>query len=212
METITIKNIDMYYQKRKDRANFYYMQLHVKCLGDYPFCNLSPQQKWLFAGLTMLQLRENKQTPYDVGYISHELRYPKEDISSDINKLREVGMITLTNDGQMPTDADSLIYKENDKDKENDKEISSQIEDLLRRFPIEQQLIINKYIDMIREKNKTKKVTNGRKVTLLLELLNSKERANDDVLFKTALDGCIKYNAPNIGYINAIIKNRKMAC
>ena len=95
------------------------------------------------------------------------------------------------------------------KAKEN---ISLQIKDLL--LPIESHLKarIEAYFSKAAANNKTKRITEGRKLTLLLELLNSKETCADDKLFTEAIEGAIKYNACNIGYVNAIIKRKKLQC
>ncbi len=91
------------------------------------------------------------------------------------------------------------------------KPISSQIEDLLLQFPSSIQTNIKVYIERVSNKNKTGVVTEGRKVTLLTELYNSWQRCQDDNLFGYALEQAINYDAPNIGYLNAIIKNKKTA-
>lgn len=102
----------------------------------------------------------------------------------------------------------TTTYKEV-KNVKNDKNTISQITNLLGSFP---DLLTNKvglYLDRVRLKNKSKVMTEGRKATLLTELFNSKERCKDDGLFGYALDMAINYDACNIGYINAIVKNKK---
>ncbi len=86
--------------------------------------------------------------------------------------------------------------------------ISTQIENLLISFNGLQEKV-KTYIEENAKKNKTKKISDQRKQTLLLELLNAKERCNDASVFETALSGAVKYNACNIGYVNAIIKSKK---
>ena len=90
--------------------------------------------------------------------------------------------------------------------------ISSQIENLLKFFSISLQTKIEEYLRKVALKNKTKVLTLGRKKTLLLELSNSRETCNDDGIFLEAVEGAIKYEACNIGYIDAIIKNKKIKC
>jgi hypothetical protein len=98
------------------------------------------------------------------------------------------------------------IYKE---EKEIDKINPSQVSDLLTKFSNSLQEKIKVYIDRARQKNKSKVITEGRKLTLLTELYNTKGRCADDSLLSFALDMAINYDAPCIGYINAVIKNKK---
>ena len=92
---------------------------------------------------------------------------------------------------------------------DNQPNISVQIEDLLKRFISPIQANIKIYWERVSKQNKTGIVTDGRKLTLITELYNTKERCADDSLFSYALEQAIVRDAPNIGYINAIIKNRK---
>lgn len=87
--------------------------------------------------------------------------------------------------------------------------ISSQAEGLLRQFNSTLQEKIKVYMDRVRNKNKSGVITEGRKLTLLTELWNVRGRCNDDTLFAYALEAAIGYDAPNIGYISAVIKNKK---
>lgn len=80
---------------------------------------------------------------------------------------------------------------------------------LLSHFSKNTQDKINIYIERNRLKNKSKAISSGRKLTLITELWNSRDRCKDDNIFNYALDMAINYDAPNIGYINAIIKNKK---
>ncbi len=86
--------------------------------------------------------------------------------------------------------------------------IISQIEDLLRQFPILLQEKIKIYWDRARNKNKSKVITDGRRLTMLNELFNARSRCNNDEIFKAGLEAAIGYDAPNINYINAVIKNK----
>lgn len=86
--------------------------------------------------------------------------------------------------------------------------ISPQIENLLVSFNGHQEKV-KEYLNEIALKNKSKKISDSRKRTALLELFNSRQRCADDAIFFKALDGSLKYHACNIGYINAIIKNQK---
>lgn len=87
--------------------------------------------------------------------------------------------------------------------------ISPQVVDLLGQFSTILQEKIKVYIERVRNKNKSGVITEGRKLTLLTELWNVRGRCNDDTLFAYALEAAIGYDAPNIGYISAVIKNKK---
>lgn len=93
--------------------------------------------------------------------------------------------------------------------KKEDKEIiSSQIENLLVSLkPFNEEVIT--FLSGITQMNKTKKITDSRKRTALLELFNSRERCNNDDLFRLGIQAANKYRAFNVGYINAVIKNQK---
>jgi len=93
----------------------------------------------------------------------------------------------------------------------NEKEISTQIPDLLMSFSKNGlQEKIKAYLEANAQKNKSKKITPNRQRNLLLELSNSQSRCNDKAIFEDAVAGALKYNACNIGYVNAIIKNKKI--
>lgn len=84
-----------------------------------------------------------------------------------------------------------------------------QIENLRSSFsePILKQIDV--FIERMRVRNKSGVITEGRKRTVLMELFNSKQRCNNDTLFSKALDAAISYDAPNINYVNAVIKGEK---
>ena len=88
--------------------------------------------------------------------------------------------------------------------------ISPQADGLLIQFPASLQEKIKVYIERNRMQNKSKVITNGRKCTLLNELWNSMERCADVDIFAYALEGAISHDACNVGYVNAIVKNRKL--
>lgn len=94
-----------------------------------------------------------------------------------------------------------------DKDKEEDKRIS-QISNLLISFNGLQDKI-KAYLEINASKNKTKLLSSKRQQTLLLELVNSRDRCADETLFKFAVEQTVGRGIANIGYINAIIKNKK---
>lgn len=68
---------------------------------------------------------------------------------------------------------------------------------------------INVYMDRVSKKNKSKVITEGRKNTLLNELINAKSLCNNDNIFGQAVDASIDRDACCIGYVNAVIKNKK---
>jgi len=91
------------------------------------------------------------------------------------------------------------------------KDNTAQIENLLGLFSPPLQQTIQTYFIRVASKNKSGVITDGRKITLLTELYNSYQRCNDLKLFTYALENAISYDAPNIGYIDAIIRNKKTA-
>ena len=91
----------------------------------------------------------------------------------------------------------------------NLKIIPSQISNLLVQFSITTQEKIKVYIERVREKNKSKVITDGRRLTLFTELYNTYGRCNNEKLFNYAIEQAINYDACNIGYIDAVIKNKK---
>lgn len=98
----------------------------------------------------------------------------------------------------------------NDKNVKNDINITSQIENLLGLFPSFIQTSIKTYWGRVANKNKSKVITEGRKLTLLNELYNSFQRCNDEKMFNYALEAAISYDAPCIGYVDKVIKNQKV--
>jgi len=86
--------------------------------------------------------------------------------------------------------------------------ITQQIDNLLTQFSSILQEKIKVYISRVALKNKSKVISDGRKLTLLTELFNAKERCANDDIFGYALDMSINYDACCIGYMNAIIRNK----
>ena len=95
------------------------------------------------------------------------------------------------------------------REEERREDSTTQVKDLLNQFPSNLHQNINLYIERARQKNKSKVITPGRHITLLTELYNSMERCKDNTLFTYALEMAINYDVSNIGYVNAIIKNKK---
>lgn len=65
------------------------------------------------------------------------------------------------------------------------------------------------YLDRVRNKNKSKVLSEGRKNTLLNELSNTRNRCNNDDLFGQGIEAAIQKDACCIGYVNAVIKNKQ---
>jgi len=111
-----------------------------------------------------------------------------------------------------PSDGDSDMScdtTEKRREEERREDSTTQVKDLLNQFPSNLHQNINLYIERARQKNKSKVITPGRHITLLTELYNSMERCKDNTLFTYALEMAINYDVSNIGYVNAIIKNKK---
>lgn len=68
---------------------------------------------------------------------------------------------------------------------------------------------IEMYLKMVALKNRSKEISPGRKNTLLSELASSRSRCNNDQIFMMGIEACIDRNACCIGYVNAVIKNKK---
>ena len=112
------------------------------------------------------------------------------------------------NVNQMSTKCQPKLSKDN-LTKPNLNNIAEQAKRLFDSFDKNLQNKIEVYIDRVCKKNKSGVITEGRKVTLLNELFTTKDRCNNDEIFGYAMDQAIGRDACNIGYINAIIKNKK---
>ena len=89
-----------------------------------------------------------------------------------------------------------------------DEIITSQIANLLSSFQTSTQEKIKIFWHRASAKNKSKVISDGRRLTLLTELYNSFQRCKDVAVFDYALEQANSYDAPSIGYVNAVIKNR----
>lgn len=87
--------------------------------------------------------------------------------------------------------------------------ISSQNDVLLASFGSFITEKVKIYLDRVANKNKSKVITQGRKNTLLLELSNSRSFCKDDKVFGEALEAAIQRDACCVGYVDAVIKNKK---
>lgn len=127
---------------------------------------------------------------------SNKKRLPKKSVRLPKDELREP---TNPTNPTNPTQPDPT-----------NQNIAEQVKALLDSFG--NALIKNKaelYLSRVAQKNKSGVISDGRKLTLLTELFNSRQRADDDNAFGYALDQAIGRDACNVGYINAIIKNKK---
>lgn len=112
--------------------------------------------------------------------------------------------------GVSPKKVHAIITKENiTKENITKDNIAEQVKNLFDFFSSDIQNKISIYLDRVAKKNKSGIITEGRKLTLINELFNAKERCNDDAVFAFALDQTISRDACCIGYINAVIKNKK---
>lgn len=118
-------------------------------------------------------------------------------------RIEQIYTVTVTDTVTQETNQQT-----NQPNKQN-KQISAQIENLRRCFDQTSQETINKYLSLVKDRNKRKSISSGRELTLLTELFNTKARFSDEELFRYGIEQCVKNNAPNIGYINAVIRNQK---
>lgn len=104
---------------------------------------------------------------------------------------------------------DTPIYTKDNIQKTTKDNIIEQAKRLFGSFDNNFQNKIEVYMNRVCNKNKSGVITEGRKVTLLNELFTTKDRCNNDEIFGYAMDQAISRDACNIGYINAIIKNKR---
>lgn len=100
-------------------------------------------------------------------------------------------------------------YK-NVKNVKNDKErimILEQIKNLFNHFPKDIKPLLDGYIELAKEENKTKKITDLKRHRLLNELYNI-YRQNEPNEFKAALRITVDNAAPNPNYIKKVLKSR----
>lgn len=203
MEYIHIKNLEKFHPGYKDRK-LQWCKAHFNMINANPeFEVLTEVDKWRFLTLIMLELQAQRPIPLDENYLKRKGMTDKRPISLTIKMLHNfINIVSeLSNDCALEIEIET--------EKEIDKDNISQIEALLKLFPSILQTHIKTYWDRARLKNKSKIITDGRRLTMLNELYNAYQLCNDQQLFSYALETAIRYDAPNIGYINAVIKNKK---
>ena len=173
--------------------------------------DLADDQKFLvLIFLDLARENGNKIPEENLIKINLERNYgfmmPQEKVNKVCKLLISKGFLS----DKCPTNVGLDIDKiREDKEKEKDK-IISQISNLLILFSnngLQQKT--KAYLEANALKNKRKCLSPKRQQTLLLELVNTRSRCADDALFEYALSGAVEYKACNIGYVNAIIRNRK---
>ena len=97
-------------------------------------------------------------------------------------------------------------YKNGKNGKERIK-ILHQIENLLNHFPKDIKPLIDEYIELVKEENKTKKITDLKRHRLMNELYNI-YRQTEPNEFKAALRITVDNAAPNPNYIKKVLKSR----
>ena len=201
MQTIHIKNLEEYQPKYKDGRRLIWIRWDIDSLGDLKITKLNPVQKWLFIGLICLEVKEQQAIPLDEKWLSERLGIEKKHIYKHLLMLQTLELIVISRNEMSPTDRQTDITDITDN--------ISQADGLLKQFSNILQDKIKVYIERIRLKNRSKVITDGRKVTLLTELWNSKERCADDNVFAYAIDMAISYDACCIGYVNKVWANKK---
>lgn len=212
MEYIHIKNLEKYHPGYKDRS-LQWCKIHFSMLNADPMFELLCEiDRWRFVAFIMLELQAKHPIPLDSAYLRRKgFDFKKRPIFLTVKMLHNFIDI-VTKEGSVTqlseTCSDSVTQSRDTKSRDI-KIISAQIENLLRQFSAQVQEKAKVLMERVALKNKSKQITEGRKLTLLTELFNSKERCNNEELFNYALEMSLNYDAPNIGYINAIIRNKK---
>ena len=206
MEYIHVKNLEKYHPGYKDRR-LQWCKAHFNMLNADPeFEMLTEVDKWRFLTLVMLELQMQQPVPFDETYLKRKGMHDKRPIRLSIKMLHN--FIELIQESHNLCGVEIEIETETETEIEKDN--IPQIEALLKLFNSTLQTHIKTYWDRARLKNKSKVITDGRRLTMLNELYNTYQRCNDPQLFSYALETAIRYDAPNIGYIDAVIKNRKI--
>lgn len=200
-----IKNLEKYQPQYKDGRRLLWIRWNVNAHRDYKLNKLTPAANWLFVVMICLATENKNQIPEDKDWLSKESGVDKKAIHKCLLMLQTLELIVT----DCNNESKSLYPTDRQTDNTNDTNNISQVSDLLNQFSnqIKEKAIV--YIERNRLKNKSKVITEGRKQTLLLELYNTKERCGNDELFEKALECSINYDACNIGYVGAIIKNKK---
>lgn len=207
MTTIHVKNIEKYQPKYKDGRRLLWIRWDLDSISDYKITKLTPEQRWLLVGLICLEVKNKGPIPWDEIWISDQLGFAKNHIHKHLLMLQTLELIVTDCNDIIESSSPTIHNITNNTDNTNN--IANPKEDLLIQFNSSFQEKIKVYIERNRLKNKSQTITEGRKQTILTELWNAKERCADDQLFSYALEMSINYDACNIGYVNAIIKNKK---
>jgi hypothetical protein len=205
--TIHVKNLEKYQPKYKDGRRLLWIRWDIDALSDYKVTKLTPEQRWLLVGITCLEVKNQNPIPWDESWIADQLGFAKNHIRKHLLMLQTLELIVT--DFKVDFQSSSPTDRQTDVTKQTDNITASPGADLLGLFNINLQERIKVYIDRVRQKNKSKLITEGRQQTLLNELWNTKERCNDDSLFAFAVDTAISYDACCIGYVNKVIANKK---
>ena len=213
MDYIHVRNLEKFQPKYKDGRRLLWIRWDIDALTDYKLTKLLPEQKWLFLGLICLEVRAKKEIPWDENWLAKQLGFVKNRIHKHLLMLQTLELIEKvcnemlqTSTSTPPSPSPTIHNNTNNTDDTNN---ISQVTDLLNRFSNQLKEKALVYIERNRLKNKSKVITEGRKQTLLLELLNTQETCGDNSLFEKALDCAISYDACNMGYVATVIKNKK---
>ena len=213
MDLIHIKNLEKYQPKYKDGRRLLWIRWDIDALSDYKLTKLLPEQRWLFIGLICLEVKAKREVPWDETWLAKQLGFNRNHIHKHLLMLQTLELIVKVCNNSLQTSEVNIespsptIHTNNTI--QTIQTDSTQADGLLAQFSNTLQEKIKVYIERVRLKNKSKVITEGRKVTLLNELWNSKERCADDTLFGYALDMAIQYDACCIGYINKVWANKK---
>ena len=122
MDYYEIKNLTKYQPTYKDGRKLIWIRWYVDCLSDYKFAKLTPEQKWLFIGLSMLQVKEQGIIPKDTTWICHQLQYPEKHIENDLVLLKELNLLVTKYDdlSQNTTKISPIKEKMRGEDKRGD--------------------------------------------------------------------------------------------
>lgn len=206
MQYIRVKNLEKY-QHYKDRNITSWIKIDCKILDDPHFFILKDFQKYFWIGILILSSRNKNLLPLDYSWIARRISNSKpQKIKEAIDIFLSLEWVEITENSRPSLDR---VYSKDFKELKT-LNIPSQIENLLMSFKESTREKIRLYMEGVASLNKSKKVSLSRKRTLLLELVNSRERCEDEALLCCGLDASVKYKAYNIYYINAVIKNSKM--
>ncbi len=204
MDYIHVKSLEKFHPKYKDRT-LQWAKIYFKMIqGDPETEMLHEIDRGRLISFILLELQAKEPIPNNDEY------FRRKGFAIEIRPM-SLTLQMLHNFVICVDEEEKVRYieKEIEEEKEIEKDIIPQIEALLKLFSPTIQTNIKVYIDRAGLKNKSKVITDGRRLTMLNELYNAYQRCNDQQLFSYALETATKYDAPNIGYINAVIKNKK---